>query len=84
MMISSIANVFRFIVGLILTIIAIQAFLKTRASATFFLSLGFSLITMGNLFSAIYYVNNAEMDSLFSDIFDVFGLITLIIAVKKS
>ncbi len=83
-MISYIINAVRFVVGLILTAIAIQAFFKTRASGMFFLALGFSLITMGNLLSAIYYVNNAEMDNLFSDIFDVFGLIALIIAVKKS
>lgn len=83
-MIQYIFNAIRFILGLILTMIAIRAFLKTRASAMFFLGLGFSLITVGNLFSAIYYINDADMDNMLSDIFDIFGMIALITAVKKS
>ncbi len=83
-MISFTFNAIRFILGLILMSIAIRAFLRTRAQAMFFLGLGFSLITLGNLFSAIYYINNSDMDNLFSDIFDILGMIALIIAVIKS
>ena len=74
----------RFFVGLILIIIAMRAFLKTRTSDMLYLTMGFTLITIGNLFSTIYYVDDVRMDKLFANIFDILGLIALIIAVRKS
>ncbi len=74
----------RFLVGLVLIIIAMRAFLKTRTSDMFYLTLGFTLITIGNLFSTIYYVDDARMDKLLANIFDILGLMALIIAVRKS
>jgi|GEM_PF-1140324 len=74
----------RFLVGLILVSIAMRAYLKTRTSDMFFLTAGFTLITIGNLFSTIYYVDDIRMDKLLANIFDILGLIALIIAVRKS
>lgn len=74
----------RFLLGLILMILSFRAFLKTKVSAMFYLALGFSLIAVGNLFSAIYYINDVRMDRLLANIFDILGLIALIIAVEKS
>ncbi len=74
----------RFLVGLILIIIAMRAFLKTRTSDMFYLTMGFALITIGNLFSTIYYVDDVRMDKLLANVFDILGLIALIIAVRKS
>jgi uncharacterized membrane protein len=74
----------RFFVGLILVIIAMRAYLKTRTSDMLYLTAGFTLITIGNLFSTIYYVDDIRMDKLLSNIFDILGLIALIIAVRKS
>lgn len=74
----------RFFVGLILIVIAMRAFLKTRTSDMLYLTIGFALITIGNLFSTIYYVDDVRMDKLLANIFDILGLIALIIAVRKS
>ncbi len=74
----------RFLLGLILMILSFRAFLKTRASAMFYLTMGFTLITVGNLFSTIYYINDLRMDRFLANIFDILGLIALIIAVEKS
>lgn len=82
-LIDNIINSLRFIVGLILVVIALRAFLKTRTSDMLYLVMGFTLITVGNAFSAIYYINDVHMDDLLSDIFDIFGFIALIIAIKK-
>ncbi len=79
----NIVNALRFVVGLILVIIALRAFLKTRTSDMLYLVLGFTLITVGDLFSAIYYIDDKRMENLLSNIFDIIGLIALIIAVKK-
>ncbi len=77
-------NAIRFIMGFVLIILSFRAFYRTRILAMFYLTLGFSLITIGNLFSAIYFNNDLRMDNLISDIFDILGFIALIIAVKKS
>ena len=61
-----------------------RAFLKTRTSDMFYLTMGFALITIGNLFSTIYYVDDVRMDKLLANVFDILGLIALIIAVRKS
>jgi hypothetical protein len=74
----------RFLVGLILTIMALRAFLGTRNSAMLYLTTGFALITVGNLFSSIYYIDDLRMDKLLSNVFDIIGLLTLIIAIIKS
>ncbi len=74
----------RFLVGLVLIIIAMRAFLRTRTSDMLYLTIGFTLITIGNLFSTIYYVDDIRMDKLLANVFDIFGLIALIIAVRKS
>jgi uncharacterized membrane protein len=83
-LIDNLIDAVRFFVGLILVIIAVRAFLKTRTSDMLFLTLGFTLITIGNLFSTIYYVDDARMDKLLANVFDILGLIALIIAVRKS
>ena len=83
-LIDNLIGAVRFFVGLILVIIAVRAFLKTRTSDMLFLTLGFTLITIGNLFSTIYYVDDARMDKLLANVFDILGLIALIIAVRKS
>ncbi len=49
-----------------------------------YLTTGFALITIGNLFSTIYYVDDVRMDKLLANIFDILGMIALIIAVRKS
>ncbi len=77
-------TVIRFFVGLILVLIGLKAFLRTRIPSMFYLTLGFALITIGDMFSAIYYFDNMRMNNLVSDIFDLLGLIALIIAVTKS
>ncbi len=82
-LIDNIINSLRFIVGFILVVIALRAFMKTRTSDMLYLVLGFTLITVGDMFSAIYYINDVRMENLLSNIFDIFGLIALIIAVKK-
>jgi len=38
---------------------------------------------IGNLFSTIYYVDDIRMDKLLANIFDILGLIALIIAVME-
>jgi len=83
-LIDNIIGAVRFFVGLILVIIAMRAYLKTRTSDMFYLTAGFALITIGNLFSTIYYVDDIRMDKLLANIFDILGLIALIIAVRKS
>ncbi|HEY9205599.1 MAG TPA: hypothetical protein VIO58_06720 [Candidatus Methanoperedens sp.] len=50
----------------------------------FYLTVGFALITAGNLFSTLYYVEDLRMDKLLSNAFDILGLLALMIAVKKS
>ncbi len=82
-LIDNMINILRFIVGFILVIIALRAFMKTRTSDMLYLVMGFTLITAGDMFSAIYYVNDVRMENLLSNIFDIFGLIALIIAIKK-
>ncbi len=82
-LIDNIINYLRFIVGFILVVIALRAFLKTRTSDMLYLVLGFTLITVGDMFSAIYYINDVRMENLLSNVFDILGLIALIIAVKK-
>jgi len=83
-LIDNLIGAVRFFVGLILIIIAMRAYLKTRTSDMFYLTTGFMLITIGNLFSTIYYVDDIRMDKLLANVFDILGLIALIIAVRKS
>ncbi len=77
-------GIVRFLAGLILTIMALRAFLGTRNSAMLYLTTGFALITAGNLFSSLYYIEDLRMDKLLSNLFDILGLMTLIIAIIKS
>jgi len=83
-LIDNLIGAVRFFVGLILVIISMRAYLKTRTSDMLYLTGGFTLITIGNLFSTIYYVDDIRMDKLLANIFDILGLIALIIAVRKS
>ncbi len=82
--IDNLISIIRFLVGVVLTVIGLRAFLGTRNSAMIYLTAGFALITVGNLFSTFYYVNNLRMDKLLSNVFDIIGLLALIIAIKKS
>ncbi len=77
-------GIVRFLAGLILTIMAYRAFLGTRNSAMLYLTTGFAFITVGNLFSSLYYFEDLRMDKLLSNVFDIIGLMTLIIAIIKS
>ena len=61
-----------------------RAYLKTRTSDMFYLTSGFTFITIGTLFSTIYYVDDICMDKLLANILDILGLIALIVAVRKS
>lgn len=79
-----IIDIIRFGVGSVLIVLALRAYLKTRISAMLFLTLGFTLLTIGHLFADIYFFENIEKGRLLSEIFDILGLIALIIAVKKS
>ena len=83
-LIDNLIGAIRFLVGLVLIIIALRAYLKTRTSDMFYLTIGFALITIGSLFSTIYYFDDVRMDKLLANVFDILGLIALIIAVKKS
>ncbi len=83
-LIDNLIGAIRFFVGLVLVTIAMRAFLKTRTSDMFYLTMGFGLITIGNLFSTIYYVEDLRMEKLLANVFDILGLIALIIAVRKS
>ena len=83
-LIDNLIGAIRFFVGLILIIIALRAYLKTRTSDMLYLTMGFALITIGNLFSTIYYFDDVRMDKLLANVFDILGLIALIIAVRKS
>jgi len=82
--IDNLISIVRFVAGLFLTIIAMRAYLRTRITAMLYLTAGFTLITIGDIFSTIYYINDFRMDKLLSNIFEIFGLVALIIAVKKS
>ncbi len=82
--IDNLISVIRFLVGISLTIIGLRAFLGTKDPAMLYLTAGFTLITAGNLFSTLYYVEDLRMDKLLSNVFDILGLVTLMIAVKKS
>ncbi len=83
-MILYLVNFIRLITGLILMLIALRAFLRTRTTSMFYLTIGFSLLTLGDLFSSVFYVNNLYLDNMFSDIFDILGMISLIISVKEN
>jgi uncharacterized membrane protein len=65
-------------------ILSLRGYLKTRATSMIYLIVGFSLITLGDLFSAIYYIDDLRMYKLLSQGSDLLGLIALIIAVEKS
>ncbi len=80
----TITGIVRFLAGFILTIMAFRAFRGTRNSAMLYLTIGFAFITVGNLFSSLYYIEDLRMDKLLSNVFDIIGLITLIIAIIKS
>jgi hypothetical protein len=82
--IDNLISLIRFLVGIILTIVGLRAFLGTRNPAMLYLTAGFALITVGNLFSSLYYVEDLRMDRLLSNVFDIIGLIALLIAIKKS
>jgi len=83
-LIDNLIGAIRFLTGLILITIALRAFLKTRTYDMLYLTTGFTLMTIGNLFSTIYYMDDMRMDKMFANIFDILGLIALIIAVRKS
>lgn len=83
-LIDNLIGAVRFFVGLILVIIAMRAYSRTKTSDMFYLTMGFALITIGNLFSTIYYVDDVRMDKLLANVFDILGLIALIIAIRKS
>lgn len=71
----------RFVVSFILLSIAVRSFLITKSSAMFYVSVGFALITFGDMFSDIYFFGNVYMDKLFSNLFDLIGLTSIIMAI---
>jgi hypothetical protein len=82
--IDNLISAIRFFVGFLLMVIALRAYLRTGIPAMLLLTIGFSLITLGDLFSSLYYIEDAHMDKLLSNVFDILGLFALIIAVRKS
>ncbi|KCZ70819.1 hypothetical protein ANME2D_02844 [Candidatus Methanoperedens nitroreducens] len=79
-----IIDIIRFSIGFILLALAMRAFLKTRLPAMLYLTIGFALLTVGHLLADIYFFNSVDMARLFSEVFDILGLMALIIAIKKS
>lgn len=73
----------RFLAGFILMILSYRAFLKSKATAMLYLTFGFTLMTIGDLASAIYYLEDLHMYKVVSQTFDILGLAALIIAVEK-
>ncbi len=80
----TVAIIVRFLLGITLTIMALRAFLGTRNFAMLYLTAGFALITVGSLFSTFYRIEDLRIDRFLSNVFDIFALIALIIAIKKS
>lgn len=78
-----ILHVIHFTLGFILLVMAIRSYLKTRISAMFYLILGFFSLTFGHLFVDVYFFADLNMNLTFSEIFDILGLLALIIALKK-
>ncbi|VVB96877.1 Uncharacterised protein [uncultured archaeon] len=74
----------RFLLAITLTIIALRAYLGTRNYSMLYLTVGFALITVGSLFSTLYRIGDLRIERLLSNVFDIFALIALIIAIKKS
>ncbi|HMB45131.1 MAG TPA: hypothetical protein VKL21_04845 [Candidatus Methanoperedens sp.] len=57
--------------------------MKSKATAMLYLTFGFTLMTIGDLASAIYYLEDLHMYKVVSQTFDILGLAALIIAVEK-
>lgn len=76
-------NAVRFLAGSILMILSYRAFSKSKATAMLYLTIGFTLMTIGDLASAIYYIEDLHMYKIVSQTFDILGLAALIIAVEK-
>src|SRR5574341_1909316 len=74
-----------FILSFILLFFSARAYMRTKHLSLFYLTLGFAIITIGHLWFEIYliYIGNIELER-FDEIFDILGLIAIIIAVKKS
>lgn len=83
-MVYPILDVIHFILGFILLAMAVRSYFKTRISAMFYLILGFFFLTFGHLFVDIYFFHDLYMNKIFSEVFDILGLLALIIAVKKT
>jgi hypothetical protein len=58
--------------------------LGTKNYSMLYLTVGFTLITVGSLFSTLYRIDDLRIERLLSNFFDIFALIALIIAIKKS
>ncbi len=82
-MVYPIIDIIHFIVSFILVVIAIRSYLNTRLPAVLYLVISFVLISFGHLFSDIYFYSNVYINEALSEIFNIIGLITLIIAVRK-
>lgn len=82
-MVYAILDIIHFILGFILLFMAFRSYLKTRISAMIYLILGFFFLTFGHLFVDIYFFHDLDMNKIFSEIFDILGLLALIIAVTK-
>ena len=68
----------RFLAGFILMILSYRAFLKSKDTAMLYLTFGFTLMTVGDLASAFYYVGDLHMYKIVSQTFDILGLVALI------
>ncbi len=79
----AIVDIIHFIVSFILVVISIRSYMSTKLPAILYLVVGFVLISFGHLFSDIYFYGNISINEVLSEIFNILGLITLIIAVKK-
>jgi len=82
-MVYAIVDIIHFTVSFTLVVISIRSYLKTRLPAILYLVVGFILISFGHLFADIYFYNDAYINNVLSETFDIMGLIALIIAVKN-
>ena len=76
-------DIIRFFVSFILLFYSFRAYIRTKHIAMLYLTIGFAFLTFGHLLADIYFFYSADKHNLYSEIFDIIGLIALIIAIHK-
>jgi len=74
------------VVGFILVFYAAKAFKKTKYKPMLLLAIGFTLLVLGETVvdDALWFLNNANLQQIIEESFEITGFIVLILAVKKS